>query len=66
MLQEKRLSAVIPGVNIPAQLEENVKGSYERDVPKTAADAEILRQCRENLYANLTPHYEWLRDWEYV
>ena len=66
MLQEKRLSAVIPGVNIPEQLEENVKGSYERDVPKTAADEEILRQCRENFYTNLTPHYQWLRDWEYV
>ena len=66
MLQEKRLSAVIPGVNIPEQLEENVKGSYQRDVPRTAADEQILRECRENFYANLTPNYQWLRKWEYV
>lgn len=66
MLQEKRISAVIPGVNIPEQLEENVKGSYDRDVPKTAADEEILRQCRENFYAHLTPNYQWLRRWEVV
>ena len=33
MLQEPRISAVIPGVNIPEQLEQNVKGSYERDQP---------------------------------
>jgi len=66
MLQEKRLSAVIPGVNNAEQLQENVKGSYERDVPKTAADEEILRQCRQNFYAHLTPEYQWLRCWEVV
>ncbi len=38
MLQEPRITAVIPGVNIPEQLEENVKGSYERDKPKTPDD----------------------------
>jgi len=66
MLQEKRLSAVIPGVNIPGQLEENVRGSYERDKPKTPEDETALRQCTENYYANLTPHYQWLRQWEVV
>ena len=66
MLQEKRLSAVIPGVNVPEQLEENVKGSYERDQPKTPEDEQALRECTENFYANLTPHYQWLRQWEVV
>jgi aryl-alcohol dehydrogenase-like predicted oxidoreductase len=66
MLQEKRLSAVIPGVNIPEQLEENVKGSYLKDQPKTAADEAILRECRQNFYAHLTPDYRWLRRWEVV
>jgi uncharacterized protein len=66
MLQEKRLSAIIPGVNIPEQLEEIVKGSYLKDKPKTAADEAILRECRENFYANLTPDYRWLRRWEVV
>jgi len=66
MLQEPRISAVIPGVNIPEQLEENVKGSYERDEPKTAETEEALRQCTRNFYANLTPEYQWLRNWEVV
>ena len=66
MLQEPRISAVIPGVNIPEQLEENVKGSYERDQPRTAADEEILDQCRQNYLAHLTPGYQWLRHWETV
>lgn len=66
MLQEPRLSAVIPGVNTPDQLAENVKGSYERDRPLDENDAETLRQCTENYYANLTPEYHWLRQWETV
>ncbi|NUQ64046.1 MAG: aldo/keto reductase [Pirellulales bacterium] len=66
MLQEKRLSAVIPGVNIAAQLEENVKGSYERDLPKTPQEEQAIRECTRNFYANLTPHYQWLREWEVV
>ena len=66
MLAEKRLSAVIPGVNIADQLNENVKGSYERDKPKTAADEAALRECTANYYAHLTPDYQWLRQWETV
>jgi len=66
MLQEKRLSAVIPGVNIPEQLEENVQGSYLRDEPKTPEDEQALKQCTRNYYANLTPDYRWLHKWERV
>jgi len=66
MLQEKRLSAVIPGVNIAEQLDENLKGSYERDKPKTPDDEQALRECTENYHANLTPEYQWLRKWEVV
>jgi aryl-alcohol dehydrogenase-like predicted oxidoreductase len=66
MLQDKRISAVIPGVNTPEQLEENVKGSFERDQPKTKADEKALREARESFYAHLTPEYQWLRLWERV
>jgi predicted aldo/keto reductase-like oxidoreductase len=66
MLREQRISAVIPGVNIPEQLEQNVKGSYERDQPRTAADEEVIRQCRQNYLAHLTHDYQWLRRWERV
>ncbi|MHC4574046.1 MAG: hypothetical protein ACYS76_07925 [Planctomycetota bacterium] len=66
MLAEPRISAVIPGVNIPEQLDENVKGSYERNRAVTSADREAIRQGTENYYANLTPEYQWLRNWERV
>ena len=42
MLQERRLSAIIPGVNIPEQLDENVKGSYEKDKPSTEDEKSAL------------------------
>lgn len=66
MLREKRVSAVIPGVNFPDQLAENVKGSYERHNAKTAHEESALLSCRANFHANLTPEYQWLHHWEEV
>jgi predicted aldo/keto reductase-like oxidoreductase len=66
MLQERRISAVIPGVNTTEQLEENVIGSYDRDKALTEKDKAAMRRCAENYHANLTPEYQWLRNWEIV
>ncbi|MFQ6131948.1 MAG: aldo/keto reductase [Armatimonadota bacterium] len=66
MLQEPRVSAVIPGVNIPEQLEENVRGSYERDLPASPEDKQALLECARNFHVNLTPEYHWLRAWRAV
>ncbi|MCX7425084.1 MAG: aldo/keto reductase [Planctomycetia bacterium] len=66
MLREKRLSAIIPGVNIAEQLEINVQGAYDKDKPQTAEDKQALEECRRNYYANLTPDYRWLHQWERV
>lgn len=66
MLQEPRISAIIPGVNTTEQLIENVKGSYERDKPLTFKDKEAIRRCAKNYHANLTQEYQWLRNWEVV
>jgi aryl-alcohol dehydrogenase-like predicted oxidoreductase len=66
MLQEKRLSAIIPGVNIPEQLEENINGSYDKDKPSTPEDKTALQECLRNYYAHLTPDYRWLHRWHYV
>ena len=66
MLKEPRLSAVIPGVGAREHLDENVKGSYERAVPHSAADRKALRQCRRNFHAHLAPEYRWLRRWQCV
>ncbi len=64
MLQEKRLAAVIPGVNVPEHLTENIKASHQRDVPESEKEDQAIRQCTENFYTNLTSQYEWLRKWE--
>jgi hypothetical protein len=66
MLKEPRISAIIPGVNIVSQLEENVKGSYEKDQPQTPADKKALAECTRNYYATLTPDYQWLHQWHRV
>ncbi|OHB79436.1 MAG: hypothetical protein A2W31_01225, partial [Planctomycetes bacterium RBG_16_64_10] len=66
MLTEPRISAVIPGVHTAAQLEENVKASFERDQPLTEADEQAWRECRDRFYATMTPEYQWLRRWEMV
>ena len=66
MLQEPRLSAIIPGVNVPEHLDENIKASYEREVPKSAEEDQAIRQCQEDFYANLAPHHQWLRKWEAI
>lgn len=66
MLKEPRISAVIPGVNVPEQLEENVRGSYERDLATTPEDLAVVSQCADQLFANLTPEYRWLHEWRRV
>lgn len=66
MLAEPRITAVIPGVNTPDQLEENVKGSYERDVALTKAEMELLDTYAHNYRTHLTPEYRWLKHWEVV
>jgi len=66
MLKESRISAVIPGVNISEQLEENVKGSYEKDKPMTDADIAAIDKCTRNYRAHITPEYHWLKHWETV
>ncbi len=66
MLQEKRLSAIIPGVNIPEQLEVNTRGAYEKNAPTTTEDKQALYECTRNYYAHLTPEYRWLHKWETV
>ena len=66
MLQEPRISAIIPGVNIASQLDENVKGSYEKNQPQTPADKRAIFECTKNYYAHLTPDYRWLHRWERV
>ena len=64
ILQEKRLAAVIPGVNVPEHLDENVKASYQREVPESEEDDQAIRRCTANFHAYLAPQYRWLQNWE--
>ncbi|GMU23411.1 MAG: hypothetical protein AMXMBFR13_34890 [Phycisphaerae bacterium] len=66
MLREQRISAVIPGVTHHAQLDENVKASYERDKPLTDKDRQAVRECTESFHAHLPEQYQWLHDWKTV
>jgi predicted aldo/keto reductase-like oxidoreductase len=63
ILQERRISAVIPGVNTPEQLVTNAKASCEQAKPLDDKNTQSLRECTQNFYAHLTPEYEWLRQW---
>ena len=66
MLQEKRISALVPGVARPEHLSGNVRASYERDTPLTDQDRQALRECTENFQAALPAHYQWLHRWKVV
>jgi aryl-alcohol dehydrogenase-like predicted oxidoreductase len=66
MLQEKRISALVPGVAAPDQLNANVKASYERDKPLDDADKQAMLECTENFHAALPQNYQWLHRWKVV
>jgi aryl-alcohol dehydrogenase-like predicted oxidoreductase len=69
MLREQRITAVIPGVQLPEQLEQNVKASYTRNEPLTEADHQAWRECLEGYRQQLQgsyANYGWLHQWEVV
>jgi aryl-alcohol dehydrogenase-like predicted oxidoreductase len=66
MLAEKRVSAVVPGVAVADQLNNNVQASYDRGKPLTEQDKNALRECTENFHASLPDHYQWLHRWKVV
>lgn len=69
MLQEQRISAVIPGVQSPEQLEQNVKASYSRAEPLTEADRKAYHECLDSYGRQLNGSYagyRWLHEWEVV
>ena len=55
----------IPGMNEPRQVENVVKAVKERRELDLKEQAELNRVSRQ-MWANLPPKYQWLRDWEYV
>jgi aryl-alcohol dehydrogenase-like predicted oxidoreductase len=55
----------IPGMNEPRQVENVAKAVKERRELDAKEQAELHSVSRQ-MWANLPPKYEWLRDWEYV
>ncbi len=65
ILQNKALTAPIPGMITPEQVDNvalAVKERRELDEEETAE----LQRATEEAWANLPYHYRWLKDWEYV
>ena len=55
----------IPGMNSVAHVDNVVKAVMERRELDVKEQAE-LRDASREMWANLPPNYQWLRDWEYV
>jgi aryl-alcohol dehydrogenase-like predicted oxidoreductase len=55
----------IPGMNSVAQVDNVAKAVMERRELDLKEQAELQGAARE-MWANLPPNYQWLRDWEYV
>ena len=55
----------IPGMNAPRQVDNVAKAVKERRELDLKEQAELHRVSRQ-MWANLPPKYQWLRDWEYV
>ena len=55
----------IPGMNSVAQVDNVAKAVMERRELDLKEQAELQGASRQ-MFANLPPNYQWLRDWEYV
>ena len=55
----------IPGMNSVAHVDNVAKAVMERRELDLKEQAE-LRGAAQQMWANLPPNYQWLRDWEYV
>ena len=55
----------IPGMNDVAHVDNVAKAVMERRELDLKEQAE-LRDAAQQMWANLPPNYQWLRDWEYV
>jgi aryl-alcohol dehydrogenase-like predicted oxidoreductase len=65
ILGNPAVTAPIPGLISPAQVDNAVRAVKERRQLDLAEQAE-LRQASERAWACLPGNYQWLKDWEYV
>ena len=65
ILGNPAITAPIPGLINLRQVDNAAKAVRERRELDLTEKAE-LEQASRRMWANLRPHYQWLRDWEYV
>ncbi|UCG49779.1 MAG: aldo/keto reductase [Phycisphaerales bacterium] len=66
ILANQSITATVPGLSTAYEVENAARASYTRLLGQTAAETEWLMRITEERWANLSPEYEWLRDWEVV
>jgi predicted aldo/keto reductase-like oxidoreductase len=60
------ITAALPGMTTPYEVENNVRASYERKETVAWQDVEWLKRKTDQAWANLPEDYAWLREWEWV
>jgi aryl-alcohol dehydrogenase-like predicted oxidoreductase len=65
ILCNRAITAPMPGLISPAQVDNAALAVKERRELDQAEKAELER-VMDRAFAGLPPHYQWLKDWEYV
>jgi len=66
ILGNPAITAPIPGLATPEEVDNAVLAIKEMKKQLSYSETKELMNATENMYANLTPQYEWLKDWQYV
>jgi len=64
ILCNQAITAPIPGMINPHQVDNVVKAVLEPELDET--EAKDLEAAMDHAWANLPPDYQWLKNWEYV
>lgn len=62
ILQVPELTASIPGMTLPAEVENNVKASYERKTKLSRAERDRVEAVAAASLEQLPPEYAWIRE----
>jgi predicted aldo/keto reductase-like oxidoreductase len=60
------ITAAVPGLSTPYEVENAARASYTRQLGMAPADKQWLMEITERQWANLPQEYQWLHDWEVV
>lgn len=66
ILEDRNISAVIPGAQKPEQVEVNVKASYERHAGISPTEHRWLAHYEMMFHKHMVPEYAWLREWAHA